>query len=119
VSDIEVRRSPETSLGERILIARFEASALRSEKLSQERLGGLVSRELLKGAPVTAATVSRWESGDTVPSVTTIAAIARFLDDGLAAARGEAIADSVAAEPGASRGERRRARRAPARRTEA
>jgi transcriptional regulator with XRE-family HTH domain len=77
VSDIEVRRSPETSLGERILIARFEASALRSEKLSQERLGVLVSRELSKGAPVTAATVSRWESGDTVPSVTTIAAIAR------------------------------------------
>jgi transcriptional regulator with XRE-family HTH domain len=77
VSDIEVRRSPETSLGERILIARFEASALRSEKLSQERLGALVSRELSKGAPVTAATVSRWESGDTVPSVTTIAAIAR------------------------------------------
>ncbi|MFI5248569.1 MAG: helix-turn-helix domain-containing protein [Gemmatimonadales bacterium] len=77
MSDIEVRRSPETSLGERILIARFEASALRSEKLSQERLGALVSRELSKGAPVTAATVSRWESGDTVPSVTTIAAIAR------------------------------------------
>jgi len=77
VSDIEVRRPPETSLGERILIARFEASALRSEKLSQERLGGLVSRDLSKGAPVTAATVSRWESGDTVPSVTTLAAIAR------------------------------------------
>jgi transcriptional regulator with XRE-family HTH domain len=77
VSDIEVRRPPETSLGERILIARFEASALRSEKLSQERLGGLVSRELSKGAPVTAATVSRWESGDTVPSVTTLAAVAR------------------------------------------
>jgi transcriptional regulator with XRE-family HTH domain len=77
VSDIEVRRPPETSLGERILIARFEASALRGEKLSQERLGGLVSRELSKGAPVTAATVSRWESGDTVPSVTTLAAVAR------------------------------------------
>ena len=77
MSDIEVRRPPETSLGERILIARFEASALRSEKLSQERLGGLVSRDLSKGAPVTAATVSRWESGDTVPSVTTLAAIAR------------------------------------------
>ena len=77
MSDIEVRRSPETSLGERILIARFEASALRSEKLLQERLGVLVSRELSKGAPVTAATVSRWVSGDTVPSVTTIAAVAR------------------------------------------
>jgi transcriptional regulator with XRE-family HTH domain len=96
VSDIEVRRSPETSLGERILIARFEASALRSEKLSQERLGVLVSRELSKGAPVTAATVSRWESGDTVPSVTTIAGIARVcgVDPGWLAFGAESAAPS-------------------------
>ena len=96
MSDIEVRRSPETSLGERILIARFEASALRSEKLSQERLGALVSRELSKGAPVTAATVSRWESGDTVPSVTTIAAIARVcgVDPGWLAFGAESAAPS-------------------------
>jgi transcriptional regulator with XRE-family HTH domain len=96
VSDIEVRRSPETTLGERILIARFEASALRSEKLSQERLGVLVSRELSKGAPVTAATVSRWESGDTVPSVTTIAAIARVcgVDPGWLAFGAESAAPS-------------------------
>ena len=96
MSDIEVRRSPETSLGERILIARFEASALRSEKLSQERLGALVSRELSKGAPVTAATVSRWESGDTVPSVTTIAAIARVcgVDPGWLAFGAESTAPS-------------------------
>ncbi len=96
MSDIEVRRSPETSLGERILIARFEASALRSEKLSQERLGVLVSRELSKGAPVTAATVSRWESGDTVPSVTTIAAIARVcgVDPGWLAFGAESAAPS-------------------------
>lgn len=96
MADIEVRRSPETSLGERILIARFEASALRSEKLSQERLGALVSRELSKGAPVTAATVSRWESGDTVPSVTTIAAIARVcgVDPGWLAFGAESAAPS-------------------------
>lgn len=96
MSDIEVRGSPETSLGERILIARFEASALRSEKLSQERLGILVSRDLSKGAPVTAATVSRWESGDTVPSVTTIAAIARVcgVDPGWLAFGAESAAPS-------------------------
>ena len=96
MSEIEVRRSPETSLGERILIARFEASALRSEKLSQERLGALISRELSKGAPVTAATVSRWESGDTVPSVTTIAAIARVcgVDPGWLAFGAESAAPS-------------------------
>lgn len=96
MSDIEVRRSPETSLGERILIARFQASALRSEKLSQERLGALVSRELSKGAPVTAATVSRWESGDTVPSVTTLGAIARVcgVDPGWLAFGAESVAPS-------------------------
>ena len=58
-------------------MARFEASALRGEKLSQERLGALVSRELAKGAPITAATVSRWESGDAAPSVASLAAVAR------------------------------------------
>jgi transcriptional regulator with XRE-family HTH domain len=102
VSDVEVPRPPETSLGERILIARFEASALRSEKLTQERLGGLVSRELSKGAPVTAATVSRWESGDTVPSVTTLAAIARVcgVDPGWLAFGAESAA------PGPRRGAR-------------
>jgi transcriptional regulator with XRE-family HTH domain len=96
VSDIEVRRSPDTSLGERILIARFEASALRSEKLSQERLGALVSRDLSKGAPITAATVSRWESGDTVPSVTTIGAVARVcgVDPGWLAFGAESAAPS-------------------------
>lgn len=96
MSETEIRKPPEMSLGERILLARFEASALRSEKLSQERLGVLVSRELSKGAPVTAATVSRWESGDTVPSVATVAAVARVcgVDPGWLAFGAECAAPS-------------------------
>jgi transcriptional regulator with XRE-family HTH domain len=96
VSEIEIQKPTEMTLGERILLARFEASALRSEKLSQERLGVLVSRELSKGAPVTAATVSRWESGDTVPSIATLAAVARVcgVDPGWLAFGAESAAPS-------------------------
>ncbi len=81
-------------------------------------LGG----DSLTGLQVAHAIQERWTLAGrsfSLYEAPTIAAIARFLDDAMAAARGEAIADSVDAEPGASRGERRRARRAPARRSEA
>jgi transcriptional regulator with XRE-family HTH domain len=67
----------EDTLGDRILLARLQASARRGEKMSQEALGSLVAQALGRDQTTTAATVSRWESGDTVPSIATVGAIAK------------------------------------------
>jgi transcriptional regulator with XRE-family HTH domain len=72
-----LRKNPaEALLGDRIMLARLEASAKTGERVSQERLGLLIGPALGKAA-VTAATVSRWESGDALPSLVAVGAIAR------------------------------------------
>jgi transcriptional regulator with XRE-family HTH domain len=64
-------------IGIRIFHARLEASAQRREQLSQHAVGALVAELLRRRRPITAATVSRWESGDALPSLPTVDAIAR------------------------------------------
>jgi len=66
----------ESTLGGRILAARMELSATRGEKISQETLGAIAAHYLKRDRPITGATVSRWEAGETVPDLETVRAIA-------------------------------------------
>src|SRR5580704_3642526 len=81
--DIPVEQFPDprgpgarTTLGQRIFLARLEASTQRSERVSQEQIGELVGHQLGKTRPITAATISRWESDESTPDLATIAALA-------------------------------------------
>jgi transcriptional regulator with XRE-family HTH domain len=66
-----------STLPERIFLARLELSALLGERVSQGDLGSAVAKRLGKNRPISAATVSRWESGAAVPTLGTLEAIAQ------------------------------------------
>ena len=94
--------------GIRVYAARLEASAARAERISQDVLGVMVALELGLAQPISAATVSRWESGDSLPSLVTVGAIAAAcaVDPGWLAFGGASRA------PGPREGERPRAHNA-------
>lgn len=77
-ADLEARSRILGELGQRILRARMELALESGAKVSQEELGILVGRYLGSTRPITGATVSRWESGETVPDLVTTAAIAEI-----------------------------------------
>ena len=68
--------APPGTLASRILMARMELSASMGEKVSQERLGVMAASYLRRDRPITGATVSRWEAGETVPDLETVKAVA-------------------------------------------
>jgi transcriptional regulator with XRE-family HTH domain len=63
------------SLGQRIIIARTMLSLAEGERVSQEVLGARLAKQLNDPQPITGATVSRWETGESVPDLETLAAI--------------------------------------------
>jgi len=64
------------TLGERIIYCRLRARFQSGTSVSQEELGKLVAKLLLRDQPVSGATVSRWESGEFQPDLSSITAIA-------------------------------------------
>jgi len=62
-------------LGQRISIARMIMSMAEGELVSQEALGARLAQQLDDPRPITGATVSRWETGESVPDLETLAAI--------------------------------------------
>ena len=84
------------NLGERVYSARLEASAAQHRRISQVDLGVMVARALGEKRAISAATVSRWESGDALPSVPTVAAIAKVcgVDPGWMAFGADSLAPS-------------------------
>ena len=66
---------PGATLGERILTARMVLSADEHAKVSQEALGARVAQHLNDPRPITGATVSRWETGESVPDLEILGAI--------------------------------------------
>ena len=102
--------TPET-LGARIFRARVELTISGGRKVTQASLGAMVSKHLGRRVPpVTGATVSRWESGDTVPDVQTVEAIAAAcqVDPGWLAFGTKSGAPSPWSEPRGLRGLTRR-----------
>ncbi len=67
--------APGDTLGERILTARMGLSADEHAKVSQEALGARVAQHLNDPRPITGATVSRWETGESVPDLEILGAI--------------------------------------------
>ena len=63
------------TVGDRIVVARMVLSADELAKVSQEALGARVAEHLNDPRPITGATVSRWETGESVPDLETLAAI--------------------------------------------
>jgi len=63
------------TVGERIVVARMVLSADEHARISQEALGARVAQHLNDPRPITGATVSRWETGESVPDLETLAAI--------------------------------------------
>jgi hypothetical protein len=66
----------EGTLAGRILMARMELAADIGDRVPQEMLGAMVGHYLRRDRPITGATVSRWEAGETVPDLETVKALA-------------------------------------------
>ena len=73
-----------SSLARRIFLAHLELSYRLGRKVTLAEFGDLISKEMGRNAPFTAAAVSRWEKGTQIPSPRVIEAIASLtgLDPG-------------------------------------
>ena len=71
-------RKPIKTLGERIIYCRLQVRFRSGTSVSQVELGKLVAKLLRCDQPVSGATVSRWESGEHQPDLSSIAAIAEI-----------------------------------------
>jgi hypothetical protein len=63
-------------LGGRIMAARVQLALSSGHKVTQAGLGALVSQALGREQAITGATVSRWEAGQSVPDLESVAGIA-------------------------------------------
>lgn len=68
------------SIATRILLAHLELNARLGRKVTQAELGAIVAERMGRGAPFTAAAVSRWETGSKLPGPVVIEAIAAATD---------------------------------------
>src|ERR671933_950442 len=64
-----------SSLGRRIFLAHLELSYRLGRRVTLAEFGELVAKEMDREAAFTAAAVSRWESGNQIPSPAVIEAI--------------------------------------------
>lgn len=64
------------TLGRRIFLAHLELSYRLGRKVTLAEFGQMIAKQMGRGAPFTAAAVSRWESGSQNPTPTIVEAIA-------------------------------------------
>lgn len=89
------------SRARRMFRARVRLSMRRGEKVSQAAFGALLAARLGRAKDITAATVSRWESGDATPDLATLEAVAELcdIDPGWLAFGAQSQAPAPAPEP--------------------